>query len=80
MKDIIITQKRIRTELLVIAVCFAIAFIANVVAVFIYKSPLSEIYSSIFYVLTATLVLYVLALVLRLIVLLPISFIRKFKK
>ncbi len=80
MRDIIITKKRIRTELIILALCFAIAFIANVVAVFIYKSPLAEIYSSIFYVLTATVVLYVLSVIVRLIIALPVRLIRKTKK
>jgi hypothetical protein len=80
MRDIIITQRRIRTELIIVALCFAIAFIANVVAVFIYKSPLTEIYSSIFYVLTAALVLYVLSVIVRVIIALIGDLMHKLKQ
>lgn len=80
MRDIIITKKRIGTELIIVALCFAIAFIANVVAVIIYKSPLTEIYSSIFFVLTATLVLYVLSVIVRAIIALLVQLIRKLKE
>ncbi len=80
MRDIIITQKRIRIELLIAALCFAIAFIANVVAVIIYKSPLTEIYSSIIYVFTTALVLYVISVIVRAIIALIGNLMRKLKQ
>ena len=61
-----ISSSRIRTELLSLLVCFLIAIGLNVYAIVHYGSPLSELWTSILYVLMATLVLYAIWIVLRL--------------
>jgi nitrate reductase NapE component len=66
MKDIIITPKRQRTELRAFLVCFVIAFLLNVGAVIAYAAPAWELVTSIFYVLTFAVALYVAWVVVRL--------------
>ena len=59
---------RIRKEFLSLLVCFLIAVGFNVYAIIHYDAPLSELWTSILYVLEATAVLYVVWIVLRLLV------------
>ena len=63
-----IPSRRIRTELLSLLICFMIAVGLNVYAIIHYNSPLSELWTSILYVLMATAVLYAVWIVLRLLV------------
>lgn len=63
-----IPSHRIRTELLSLLVCFLIAVGLNVYAIVHYGAPLSELWTSILYVLEATAVLYGVWIVLRLII------------
>jgi membrane protein YdbS with pleckstrin-like domain len=80
MKDIIIPAKRVKKELISLAICFLIAFAANVGAVIAYKSPAVEIISSLIYVLIGAVVLYLLWIFVRILFLLPVKFFRKSKK
>lgn len=61
MKDINlhVSVRRQRCELLTFAVCFAIAFILNVCAIAAYNAPWTELITSIFYVITLAVALYV---------------------
>lgn len=68
MKDIIITGKRVKYELTSLLVCFIISFILNIGAIIFYKSPWTEIFTSIFYVITFAIALYVAWIIIRLIV------------
>jgi D-alanyl-lipoteichoic acid acyltransferase DltB (MBOAT superfamily) len=68
MPNIYISHRRIRIELISLAVCFLIATALNVYAIIHYNSPLSELWTSILYVLMATAVLYAVWIVLRLLV------------
>ena len=61
-----IPSRRIRTELLSLLVCFIIAVGLNIYAIIHYDSPLSELWTSILYVLEATAVLYAVWVVVRL--------------
>jgi cation transporter-like permease len=58
MKDIIITGKRRKKEILILVSCFAIAFLINVLAIIVYKTPWYEAFTQIGYVLVITLVLF----------------------
>ena len=60
--------RRIRTESLSLLVCFVIAVGLNFYAIIHYDAPLSELWTSIFYVLEATVVLYAVWILLRLLV------------
>lgn len=70
MKDINIHigPKRQRCELITFAVCFAIAFLLNVYAIVTYNSSWLELITSIFYVITFAVVIYVAWSCVRLIV------------
>lgn len=68
MKDIIISPKRQKKELKAILVCFILAFALNIGAIIYYKTPASEIITSIFYVITFAVVLYAAWVIVRLIV------------
>jgi hypothetical protein len=68
MKDIVISTKRIRTELFTLLVCFLIGFVANIGAVIFYKSAAIELITSIPYVLVFTFVIYCLWSFIRLII------------
>lgn len=68
MKDIIISPKRQKTELKALLVCFILAFALNIGAIIYYKTPASEIITSIFYVITFAVVLYAAWVIVRLIV------------
>lgn len=67
MKDIIITSERIKKELRVILLCFAIAFMVNVGAIIAFKTPWYEMFTQIGYVIVITLLLYLVVLIIRLI-------------
>jgi len=58
MKEIVISVKRIKTELFSLLVCFLIGFVANIGAVIYYKTPASEIITSLPYVLVFMVVIY----------------------
>ena len=60
-----IPSRRIRKELLSLLVCFIIAVGLNIYAIIHYDAPLSELWTSILYVLEATVVLYVAWIILR---------------
>lgn len=65
MKNTIITAHRKKMELLTLLACFIIGNLANLYAIISYKTPLSEMLTSIFYVLVFSCVLYVFWTVLR---------------
>ena len=65
MKEIVITTKRIKKELLLLLTCFIFAFLLNVTAVIIYRTPWIEIFTQIGYVVAITLVLYLFITFIR---------------
>lgn len=68
MKDIIITRKRQKTELLVLLICFVVACLTNLYAIFSYGGKLTEMFTSLGYVLIFTAALYVAFALLRIII------------
>ena len=68
MKDTLITAARKKTELLTLLVCFGIAFLLNVGCIIYYRTPFSEVFTQIGYVLFITLALYLIWTAIRLIV------------
>ena len=68
MPNIYISHRRIRVELVSLAVCFLIATGLNIDAIIHYKSPFSELWTSILYVLMATAFFYAVWTLLRLLV------------
>ena len=61
-------SRRLRKELLSLLVCFIIAVGLNVYAIIHYDAPISELWTSILYVLEATAVLYVVWILLRVLI------------
>lgn len=58
MKDTIITARRKKIELWTLLVCFILGNLANLYAIITYKTPVSEMLTSFFYVLLFSVVLY----------------------
>ena len=67
MKDIIISTRRQKKEILIWLVCFCISFIVNVVAIIVYATQWKELLTHIGYVIFLSFVLYFLFLALRII-------------
>ena len=65
MKDTILTAKRKKLELMTLLGCFILANLANLYAIIAYKTPFTELVTSIFYVLIFTCALYVFWGILR---------------
>ena len=65
MKDIVISAKRIKRELLVALVCFLLAFLTNAGAVIAYAKPWYELFTQIGYVCIIALAIWIVLLVLR---------------
>lgn len=65
MKDITITSKRLKKESTIFIVCFIIAFIINVVSIFIYKTSWFELFTQIGYVTIISIALYLLFVPIR---------------
>lgn len=61
-------SRRIRKEFISLLVCFIIAVGFNIYAIAHYGAPISELWTSILYVLEATFVLYAVWILLRLLV------------
>jgi len=70
MKDLVISSNKLKKEILFFAVCFVAAFIINIIAVIIYKTPWYEMFTQIGYVLVITLVIYFMVILFRVIILL----------
>ena len=67
MKDITITAQRQKIELCTLLACFVIANLVNLSAILSHDAPLSEMYTSLGYILVLTAVVYALWTILRII-------------
>lgn len=70
MRDIVIPAKRVRTELLTLAVCFAISVLLNIVSIIWFHTPFYEVFTQIGYTVVISVVLYILWTGIRLAVVL----------
>ena len=68
MKDITITAKQQKKELLFLLASFVLALGCNVYAIIYYNGSWSELYTEIFYVLTLTGAFYAASLLTRLLI------------
>ena len=68
MKDIVITGKAVRKELMVLAGCLISAIVDNLVAIIKYDRPWTEIVSMIGYEVMICLVLFRILVLIRLVV------------
>lgn len=66
MKDTLISGKRKKTELITLLICFLIANLANLYAIIAYDgTSFAELFTSLGYVLAASLVIYILWTIIR---------------
>ena len=65
MKNIIITPKRIKTELFILLALLIIAELINVYAIAKFQTSWQELYSQMGYVVTIAILLYVVLLIIR---------------
>ncbi len=70
MKDLVISGKRVKTELLIALGCFVCAVLINIICIIVYHSQWHEIFSQIGFTVLVAVILYVLLLLIRLLVLL----------
>ena len=68
MKDTLITARRKKTEIITALVCFALAFLLNIVCIFVYKTPFKEVFTQIGYIIVIAIGLYVAWTAIRLLV------------
>lgn len=68
MKDIVISAKRIKKEGYIFLVCFAMAFMTNIVSIILFKTPWYEIFTQIGYVIVITVTLYLIVVFFRFII------------
>lgn len=66
MKDIVITEKNIKREILVFLLCFVASYGCNIYSIIKYDRPLTELYSTIGFVITFAVVLYIVLWIFRL--------------
>jgi hypothetical protein len=67
-RDTVITGKRKKQELIIYALCFAAAFIFNIVGIIIYQTPAIELLTQLHVVFLLSWVFYFLVAVFRLLV------------
>jgi hypothetical protein len=77
MKEIIITQEKLKRERNFYLLSFILSFIINVTAVILYKRPWSEIYSQIGYIVAISVFLYFLIIIPRVFITLLFRLFRK---
>ena len=68
MKDLVISGKRIKTEIWVFVACVVAMELLNIYSIIRYRGEWTEVIMSIGYVVTASVIIYLLIGVLRLIV------------
>lgn len=68
MKDTLITARRKKTEIITALVCFALAFLLNIVCIIVYKTPFKEVFTQIGYIVVISVTLYVIWTAIRLLV------------
>lgn len=76
-KDSVITAKRKKRELIVALSCFAAAFLLNAYSVIRYSCSWTELFSQIGYMCVIAVILYAVVTVIRVIVALICSLMRK---
>ncbi len=65
MKDIVIPSQKVKREAWIFFGCFIFAFLLNIAAIIIYKTPWYEAFTQIGYVIVIAVVLYLLMALIR---------------
>ncbi|NLD22017.1 MAG: hypothetical protein GX664_06025 [Bacteroidales bacterium] len=66
MKDLVISSKRVKTELMIALACFICAVLTNIVCIIVYQTPWHEVFSQIGFTVLVSIIFYVLVLIGRL--------------
>lgn len=69
MKDLVISGKKVKKELMIALGCFICAVLINIICIIVYHSQWHEVFSQIGFTVFVAVVLYVLLLIIRLLVL-----------
>ena len=69
MKDLVISGKKVKKELLIALGCFICAVLINIICIIVYHSQWHEIFTQIGFTVFVAIALYVLLLIVRLIIL-----------
>ncbi len=77
MKDIIISSKQQKKELLILIFCFLFVFLLNIIGIILYKTPAKEIITQIGYVVVIAFVLYFIIAAFRLLIYLMLMLFKK---
>lgn len=68
MKDLVIPAHRVKTELIIMASCLAIAVMVNIGCIIAYHTPWYEVFTQIGFTCVVAAILYVASILVRLIV------------
>lgn len=68
MKDILITSAHLKKEIRLLLGCFIVAFIINIAAIIIYRTPWYEMFSQLGYVIVIALCLYLFIAFFRIVI------------
>lgn len=66
MKDIVITSRRQKKEIIILCSCIVIAVLLNIYAIILYQTLWSELWTQFFRTLSIGVFIYILSVVLRL--------------
>ncbi|MBR5736203.1 MAG: hypothetical protein IKX60_05385 [Bacteroidales bacterium] len=69
MKDLVISGKKVKRELLIALGCFICAVLINIICIIVYHSQWHEIFTQIGFTIFVAIALYLLLLLIRLIIL-----------
>ena len=69
MKDLVISGRKVKRELLIALGCFICAVLINIICIIVYHSQWHEIFTQIGFTIFVAIALYVLLLLIRLIIL-----------
>lgn len=68
LKDITLSAKQIRKEIIILLVCFAVAMAVNIFSIIKYATPWYEVFTQIGFVLIITALLYIICIAVRILV------------
>ena len=80
MNDTIIKAESKKRELIVLAVCFGIAFILNIISIMVYNTQWYEIFTMLHVVLAIALIFYIVSGIVRVLIIIIMQIISKKNK
>lgn len=80
MKDILITAKRQKKEIIIFCICFLTAFVINIISIIVYDTYWKELWTHIGFVFAISIFLYVLLAIVRTIIKLILKSFKKKKE